>query len=132
MSDRPTQDMIKSARNYLRVASKWAYEEEYVGSVNFLMDILEKLREVIGDNLPEDELTEEQLRDAQETKERLLGVVKLAKENQGLQKNVQRLTEEVEMWKKSNERWAILAQSPSSYDDQAEPLPTPADKLDKP
>lgn len=82
-----------------------------------ILDDYEKLREVIGDNLPEDELTEEQLRDAQETEERILGVVKLVKENQGLQKDVQRLTEEVEMWKKSNERWAILAQSPSSYDD---------------
>ena len=49
MSDRPTQEMIKSARNHLRVASKWAYEEEDVDSVNFLMGILddyERLRKI--------------------------------------------------------------------------------------
>lgn len=40
--------MIKSARNHLRVASKWAYEEEDVDSVNFLMDILDDYERMRG------------------------------------------------------------------------------------
>lgn len=117
MSDRPTQETINRLRSEIDVHDTSYGTSGFSEDLLAILDDYEKLREVIGDNLPEDELTEEQLRDAQGTKERILGVVKLVKENQGLQKDVQRLTEEVEMWKKSNERWAILAQSPSSYDD---------------